>query len=50
MLMKQISRTPNIFPKLYLKQKHENINNYNVSDFIIKDYNFYDTIKMDMKE
>ena len=50
MLMKQISRTPKIFPKLYLKQKHEDINNYKVNDFILKDYNFYDTIKMDMKE
>ncbi len=50
MLMKQILRTPKIFPKLYLKQKHENINNYKVNDFILKDYNFYDTIKMNMKE
>lgn len=50
MLMKQISRTPKTFPKLYLKQKHENINNYKVNDFILKDYNFYDAIKMDMKE
>lgn len=50
MLMKQILRTPKIFPKLYLKQKHENINNYKVNDFILKDYDFYDTIKMDMKE
>ncbi len=50
MLMKQILRTPKIFPKLYLKEKHKNINNYKVNDFILKDYNFYDTIKMDMKE
>ena len=50
MLLEQIERTPKVFPKLYLKEKYENINNYKVNDFVLKDYDYYDTIKMDMKE
>lgn len=50
MLLEQIERKPKAFPKLYLKEKYENINNYKVNDFILKDYDYYDTIKMNMKE
>jgi len=47
-LLEQIKRKPHPFPKLHIKNKYENINDYTFSDFEILDYNYHDTIKMDM--
>lgn len=49
-LMEQLLRKPKKFPKLYLKQKREDINNYNINDFVLENYNYYSKINMDMKE
>lgn len=45
----QIQRKPMKFPKLYIKQSRENINDYLISDFEIKDYTYHDKIVMEMK-
>ena len=47
-LLKQIDRNPLPFPKLYIKNKYTNIENYKIEDFILKEYNHYDKVKMDM--
>jgi len=49
-LMEQLLRKPKKFPKLYLKQKREDINNYNINDFVLENYNYCSKINMDMKE
>ena len=36
-------------PKLYIKNKYENIADYKLNDFIIKNYKSHDTIKMKMR-
>ena len=36
-------------PKLYIKNKYENIEDYKLNDFIIKNYKCHDTIKMKMR-
>ena len=36
-------------PKLYIKNKYENIEDYKLNDFIIKNYKSHDTIKMKMR-
>lgn len=48
-LKQQVTRQPYEFPKLMILNKHNNINNYVLDDFIIEDYKFHDKIKMDMK-
>lgn len=48
-LKQQVTREPYEFPKLTILNKHDNINNYVLDDFIIEDYKFHDKIKMDMK-
>lgn len=45
----QVKRTPFPFPTMKILNKYENINDYNVSDFVIEDYKSHDTIKMIMK-
>merc|ERR1712166_927835 len=49
-LNEQIIRTPYEFPKIFIKQKHENINNYNLEDVVINNYKFHKKISMNMKE
>ena len=49
-LMEQLLRKPKKFPKLYLKQKREDINNYNINDFVLEKYNYCSKINMNMKE
>lgn len=44
----QISRTPYDFPKLKIKRKIENIDEFTYEDFEIKDYNCHKTIKAQM--
>ena len=48
-LIKQTKRTPKSEPEIIIKQKKDNIDDYIFSDFKIKNYNHYDTIKMDMR-
>jgi thymidylate synthase len=45
----QIQRTPFPFPKIIIKNGHENIEDYDVSDIdFLEPYNYHPTIKMDM--
>ena len=48
-LKEQINRVPKPFPKLELCEKRENIEDYNLEDFIISDYEYHETIKMKMR-
>jgi thymidylate synthase len=45
----QVQRKPFEFPKLIIKNKKENIEDYNENDFLILNYIHHDTIKMTMK-
>lgn len=47
-LLKQIIRKPYNFPKLTIKNKYDNIEDYKLEDFIIKDYKYHEKVKMDM--
>ena len=47
-LKEQIKRTPFEFPKLNIKEIRENINDYELDDFIISDYKYHEKIKMKM--
>jgi thymidylate synthase len=44
----QVTRTPYPFPKITMKIKRENINDYVVDDFEIRDYKCQEVIKMKM--
>jgi thymidylate synthase len=44
----QITRNPNPFPTVSIKQTKENINDYQVEDFEIHNYNSHDPIKVKM--
>jgi thymidylate synthase len=48
-LKTQLDRKPFEFPKLIIKQTHDNINDYIVDDFDIIDYKYHDKIAMKMK-
>ena len=48
-LKHQITRKPYAFPTLEIVNIHENIEDYVIDDFKITNYNYHDTIKMDMK-
>tara|TARA_B100000035_G_scaffold220015_1_gene188837 strand:- start:5907 stop:6809 length:903 start_codon:yes stop_codon:yes gene_type:complete len=48
-LKKQIVKTPFDFPKLYIKEKKENIEDYKFEDFKIKNYKFHKQLKMKMR-
>ena len=41
-------RTPFAFPTLEIKEKKENINDYEVEDFVVNNYQCHDVIKMKM--
>ena len=45
----QLERKPIEFPKLIIKNKKENIEDYSENDFLILNYKHHDTIKMTMK-
>ena len=45
----QLERKPFEFPKLIIKNKKENIEDYTEDDFLILNYKHHDTIKMTMK-
>ena len=46
----QILHEPYNFPKIEINQKHENINNYSISDINIYNYKHHKNIKMEMFE
>ena len=48
-LKQQINREPYEFPTLDIVNIHENINDYVLDDFKISNYEYHDTIKMEMK-
>ena len=48
-LEEQLTRIPYEFPTLKIIKKYENINDYQVEDFIIEGYQHHQKIKMDMK-
>ena len=48
-LEKQIQREPYNFPKIIIKNKHENINDYVFDDIGINDYKYHPSIKMNMR-
>ena len=45
----QLENEPYEFPDLEIKNKRENIDNYKFEDFIIKNYKFHKSKKMDMR-
>lgn len=47
-LEQQTTRKPYSFPTLNIKSKYDNISDYTVDDFIIENYQFHPTLKMDM--
>lgn len=47
-LKEQLERTPRPFPKLVIKRKVENIDDFTFDDFEIQDYKPYPSIKMEM--
>ena len=48
-LEEQIKKVPYEFPKLHIKTKHENIEDYVLEDFEIVDYKHHEVVKMAMK-
>lgn len=49
-LKEQITRKPMEFPKLYVGEKRENIDNYTEDDFKLENYNCHGPIKMTMRK
>jgi len=47
-MQEQITRTPNPFPKVTIKSKRENIEDYVLDDFDLCDYKYHEAIKMKM--
>ena len=44
----QVTRTPNPFPKITVKTKRDDINDYTLDDFELHDYKCHEVIKMKM--
>ena len=49
-LIEQIKRTPYTFPKLTILKKYNSIDDYNVDDFIVQQYQHHPYIKMNMSK
>jgi len=49
-LQEQMVKTPYDYPKIKIKSKHDNIEDYNMKDVEIIDYKYHDKIEMVMKE
>lgn len=49
-LKELITRTPFEFPSFEVKNKHDNIDNYNIDDFILNNYNYHNTINLNMRK
>jgi thymidylate synthase len=48
-LKEQLERKPYEFPTLDILEKKENIEDYVLEDFVVKDYKCWPTIKMEMR-
>jgi len=48
-LKQQIKREPYPFPQLIIENKYDDINNYEVKDFTVKNYYYCDALKMNMR-
>ena len=48
-LKQQINREPYPFPQLIIENKYDDINNYEVKDFTVKNYKYHNVLKMDMR-
>lgn len=48
-LLEQVKRIPYKEPQLTILNKHENINDYKLKDFVIENYKYHNAIKMDMR-
>ena len=46
----QIKRVPYDFPRMSIKNKRHNINDYELEDFVIENYQYHETIKMNMSK
>ena len=46
----QIKRVPYNFPRMLIKNKRQNINEYELEDFMIENYQYHETIKMNMSK
>lgn len=46
----QSERIPKIFPTLKIINKYQNIEEYKIEDFVISNYNYYETIKLHMRQ
>ena len=49
-LKEQIKRVPYSFPKLFINNKPENIQDYTLENLLIEEYRFYDLIKLKMRQ
>lgn len=49
-LRTQIVRTPYEFPTMNIKEKRDNINDYELSDFVLENYQYHSPIKMNMSQ
>ena len=49
-LRKQITREPYPFPTIQIREKRQNINDYVLDDFEVKDYQYHEYIKMNMNQ
>lgn len=49
-LTKQIERKPYLLPKIKIKNKYDNINNYSLEDIEIDNYKFHEKIVMEMRK
>ena len=45
----QVKNSPFKFPKIYVKNKKDNINDYTIDDIVIENYKSHETIKMIMR-
>ena len=48
-LKQQINREPYSFPQITIDNTYDNINNYEVKDFTIKNYKYHNALKMEMR-
>ena len=45
-----LNRKPYEFPRFSVINKHSDINNYTLDDFLLENYNFHDSIKLNMRK
>lgn len=47
-IQEQVTKTPHAFPTLTINEKRENINDYILDDFEVRNYKHHEVIKMKM--